>query len=321
VSKLSALLFAAATAAFAGGACAQTYPVKPIHIIVASTPGGGADFAARLIGSKLTEALGQQIIVENRPGGGSTLGYDYGVRASAPDGYTLTLITPSYSINPSLHRLKFDAAADYTPVVMISKAPLVAVAHPSLPARNIRELIALAKAKPGTITYGSTGPGAIIHLATALFEHTAGIRMSHIPYKGGSAALVDVMAGNIYLVFATPQTGLRQVKAGRVRALGVTSSTRLAAAPDIPTIAEQGVPGYEVINWQSLIAPKGVPRAAVDRVNGAVNAALKAPEMEHKLEADGMTPAGGTPEDLHKQIAKEIVMWRKVIAQSGIKAD
>ncbi|MDB5867408.1 MAG: transporter substrate-binding protein, partial [Betaproteobacteria bacterium] len=224
-----------------GPAYAQSYPSKPVRIVVASTPGGGADFVARLIAPKLTEAFGQQTLVENRPGAGSTLGYELGMR-SAPDGYTLTLITPSYSINPSLYPLKFDALADYTPIVMIAKGPLVAVVHPSLPVRTVRDLITFAKAKPGVVTYGSTGQGAIIHLATALFENMAAIRMTHIPYKGGGPALVDVIAGNIYLTFATPQTGLRQAKAGRVRPLAVTSATRLAAAPDVPTIAESGVP-------------------------------------------------------------------------------
>jgi tripartite-type tricarboxylate transporter receptor subunit TctC len=287
---------------------------------VASTPGGGADFVARLIAPKLTEAFGQQALVENRPGAASSLGYEVGVR-SAPDGYTLTLITPSYSINPSLYALKFDALGEYTPIVMIAKGPLVAVVHPSLPARTMRELIAFAKAKPGVVTYGSTGQGAIIHLATALFENMAGIRMAHIPYKGGSPALMDVIAGNIYLNFATPQTGLRQAKAGRVRPLAVTSATRLAAAPDIPTIAESGVPGYEVVNWQALIGPKGLPRAIVERINGVVNQALASRDMEEKLQADGVSPAGGTPEQLHEQIRREVGMWRKVIAQAGIRIE
>lgn len=299
---------------------AQQYPTKPIRIIVASTPGGGADFVARAIAPKLTEALGQQTLVDNRPGGGATLGYEMGVR-SAPDGYTLTLITPSYSINPSLHTLKFDAIADYTPIVMISKGPLVAVVHPSLPAKNIRDLIAIAKAKPGAITYGTTGSGTIIHLATALFEHMAGIRMTHVPYKGGSAALLDVIAGNIYLDFATPQTGLRQAKAGRVRPLGVTSATRLPAAPEIPTIAESGVPGYEVTNWQALIGPKGVPRPIVERLNAVINQAIASRELAERLQADGVSPAGGTPEQLHEQIRKEVEMWRKVVIQAGLKPE
>jgi tripartite-type tricarboxylate transporter receptor subunit TctC len=317
---LTALLLVVIPALLSGHARAQSYPSKPLRIIVASTPGGGADFVARLIAPKLTEAFGQQALVENRPGAASSLGYEVGVR-SAPDGYTLTLITPSYSINPSLYALKFDALGEYTPIVMIAKGPLVAVVHPSLPARTMRELIAFAKAKPGVVTYGSTGQGAIIHLATALFENMAGIRMAHIPYKGGSPALMDVIAGNIYLNFATPQTGLRQAKAGRVRPLAVTSATRLAAAPDIPTIAESGVPGYEVVNWQALIGPKGLPRAIVERINGVVNQALASRDMEEKLQADGVSPAGGTPEQLHEQIRREVGMWRKVIAQAGIRIE
>ena len=320
MKTLTVLLLTATAALLSGPASAQQYPTKPLRIIVASTPGGGADFVARAIAPKLTEAFGHQTLVDNRPGGGATLGYEMGVR-SAPDGYTLTLITPSYSINPSLHTLKFDATADYTPIVMISKGPLVAIVHPSLPVRNIRDLIAVAKAKPGTVTYGSTGTGTIIHLATALFEYMAGIQMTHVPYKGGTPALMDVIAGNIYLNFATPQTGLRQAKAGRVRPLGVTSATRLAAAPEIPTIAESGVPGYEVINWQALIGPKGLPRGIVERLNTAVNHAISSREMAEKLQADGVSPAGGAPEQLHEQIRKEIDMWRKVVARAGIKPE
>ena len=192
-----------------------------------------------------------------------------------PDGYTLNLITPTYSINPALYHLKFDPLADFTPIILVAKGPLIATVHPSLPARTIRELIALSRKKPGGISYGSTGQGTIIHLATALFEQMAGIKMTHVPYKGGANALVDVMAGNIDLIFATPQAGLRQANAGRVRALGVTTATRLPAAPQIPTIAESGIPGYEVTNWQALIAPKGLPPAIVERINTPINQALK----------------------------------------------
>ena len=314
------LIAAALVVASAPPAWAQQYPAKPIRIIVASTAGGGADFVARLIGPKLTEAFGQQVIVENRPGGASTIGYEAGIR-SAPDGYTLVLITPSYSINPSLYTLKFDALNDYTPIIQVAKGPLVAVVHPSLPVKSMRELLTLARSKPGMVSYASTGQGAIIHLATALFENMAGIKMMHVPYKGGTPALMDVIAGHVYLVFATPQTGLRQAKAGRVRALAVTTATRLPAIPDVPTIAESGVPGYEVTNWQALIGPKGIPRPVVDRLNAAVNQALKPREMEEKLQVDGVSPAGGTSEHLHEQIRREIDMWRKVIAQAGIKIE
>lgn len=320
MKNISARLLLLGLAAFSSSAPAQQYPTKPVRFIVASTPGGGVDFVARLLAPKLTESFGHQVIVENRPGGSTTIGVEYGVR-SAPDGYTLTLITPSYSINPSLHTLKYDAATDYTPVIMIAKGPLVVVAHPSLPVKNIRELVAFAKARPGAISYASTGTGTIIHLATAYFESMAGIKMVNVPYKGGTPALMDTIGGHVHLVFATPQPGLQQAKAGRVRALGVTSATRLPAAPEIPTIAEQGVPGYEVINWQALIGPKGLARPIVDRLNSAITTVLALREIEEKLQADGVAPAGGTPEQLHAQIVKEIAMWRKVVTSAGIKSE
>ena len=243
--------------------CAQSYPTKTVRIIVAATPGGGTDFIARLLAQKLTEVLGQQVIVENRAGAGSTLGIEAGIKA-APDGYTFNLVTPSYSINPSLYNLKFDPLNDFTPVILVARGPLIAVVHPSVPAKNLRELIALAKARPDQLVYGSSGQGAIVHLANAQFLHMAGIQMIHVPYKGGAPALTELMAGQISLVFATPQAALSQVKAGRIRALAVTTRTRLPAEPGIPTIAEAGVPGYEVNNWHALIGPKGVPLNAAD---------------------------------------------------------
>jgi len=299
-------------------ALAQSYPSKPIRLVVATAAGGGSDFVGRLMGAKLSEALGQQVIVENRAGAGSTLGYEFVIR-SAPDGYTLAVITPSYAINPSLYPLKFDAASDYTPIVPIARGPYVVVVHPSLPVKSIRELIALAKARPGQITYGSSGQGAIVHLTTELFLYMAGVQMTHVPYKGGGLALTDVIAGQIQVVFATSQTGLAQAKAGRVRALAVTTPQRIAAEPDLPTIAEAGVPGYEVTNWHGLIGPKSIPRAVVDRLNGEMNKILKAKEMEERLQGDGVSPSGGTPEQLAEQIRKEIDQWRQVVTRAGVK--
>jgi len=299
-------------------ALAQSYPSKPIRLVVATAAGGGSDFVGRLMGAKLSEALGQQVIVENRAGAGSTLGYEFVIR-SAPDGYTLAVITPSYAINPSLYPLKFDAASDYTPIVPIARGPYVVVVHPSLPVKSIRELIALAKARPGQITYGSSGQGAIVHLTTELFLYMAGVQMTHVPYKGGGLALTDVIAGQIQVVFATSQTGLAQAKAGRVRALAVTTPQRIAAETDLPTIAEAGVPGYEVTNWHGLIGPKSIPRAVVDRLNGEMNKILKAKEMEERLQGDGVSPSGGTPEQLAEQIRKEIEQWRQVVTRAGVK--
>src|SRR5687767_14485174 len=280
--------FAIALCLAAMPVAAQQYPAKPIRIIVAAAPGGGTDFVARVVAQKLTESLGQQVLVDNRPGAGSTLGFEAGVRA-APDGYTFNMITASWSINPALYPIKFDAATDYTPILLVARGPFVIVVHPSLPVRTTRELVALAKAKPGQITYGSSGQGAIVHLATELFLHTAGIKMTHVPYKGGGPALTDLISGQIQVVFATPQAGLPQVNAKRVRAIAVTTPERIAAAPEIPTAAESGVPGYEVTNWHGLIGPKGLPRAVVDRLNAEVNKIIKAKDMDAKLQANGVS--------------------------------
>ena len=296
---------------------AQQYPVKPIRIIVAAAPGGGTDFIARIVGQKLTESLGQQVIVDNRPGAGSTLGFEAGVRA-APDGYTFNMITASWSINPSLYPIKFDAATDYTPILLVARGPFVIVVHPSLPVRTTRELVALAKAKPGQVIYGSSGQGAIVHLATELFLHTAGIKMMHVPYKGGGPAFTDLISGQIQLVFATPQVGLPQVKAGRVRAIAVTTPERVAAAPEIPSAAE-ALPGFEVTNWHGMIGPKALPRAVVERMNAEVNKLIKARDLEDKLQANGVTAAGGSPDVLHDLVRREIDQWRKVVTAAGVK--
>ena len=238
---------------------AQQYPNKPIRIIVATTAGGGTDFIARLIAQKLTDVFAQQILVENRAGAGSTLGIEAGIR-SAPDGYTLNIVTPSYSINPSIYNLKFDPLNDYTPVILIARGPLLASVHPSVPAKTLRELIALAKARPDQIVYGTSGQGTIVHLANAQFLHMAGIKMVHVPYKGGGPALIDVAGGQVPVMFATIVTGVPYVKAGRLRALGVTSADRSPSMPDVPTIAEAGVPGYESTIWYGAVMPAGVPQ-------------------------------------------------------------
>jgi tripartite-type tricarboxylate transporter receptor subunit TctC len=308
----------AALIGFAGAAGAQSYPSKPIRLVVAAAPGGGTDFVARLMGNKLGEALGQQVIVENRAGAGSTIGYEFGVRA-APDGYTLTMISPSYAINPSLYPLKFDAVNDYTPVIPVAHGPYVLVVHPSLPARTTRELVALAKARPGQIIYASSGQGAIVHLTTELFLYKAGVQMTHVPYKGGGPAMTDLIAGHVQVLFATSQVGLPQVKAGRLRALAVSTPERIAAEPDLPTIAESGVPGYEVTNWHGLIGPKGLPRPVVERLNAEMGKILKLKDIEERLQGDGVSPAGGAPEKLFEQIRREIEQWRQVIVRAGVK--
>jgi tripartite-type tricarboxylate transporter receptor subunit TctC len=204
-------------------------------------------------------------------------------------------------------------------VIWVARGPYIIVVHPSLPARNIRELVALAKARPGQINYGSSGQGAIVHLTTELFLHMAGVKMIHVPYRGGGPAMTDLIAGHIQLVFATSQVGLPQVKAGRLRALAVSTPERMSAEPDLPTVAESGVPGYEVTNWHGLIGPKGLPRAVVERLNGEMAKILSLREMEERLQADGMSPAGGTPEQLFEQIRKEVGQWQQVVVRAGIQ--
>jgi tripartite-type tricarboxylate transporter receptor subunit TctC len=299
---------------------AQQYPAKPIRLIVASAPGGGIDVLARIIATRFAELVGQSVLVDNRPGAGGTIGYEYGVRA-APDGYTLTVISSTYTVNPSFYTLKFDPVADCTPITQLVKFPHVIVAHASLPAKNIRELIALAKAKPGAIAFGSSGQGAIVHLSTELFMQMAGIRMTHVPYRGGGPALNDVIGGQISLVFSPPQTGLPQVKAGRVRALAVTSRERLAAEPQIPTVAESGVPGFDVSSWHALIGPKGLADAVVERVNRDIGRTLRTREVEERMQTDGVAPSPGTPEELRARLQKEIPLWKNVIARARIKTE
>jgi tripartite-type tricarboxylate transporter receptor subunit TctC len=310
--------FAAIALAVACAATAQTYPVKPVRIVVPVAPGGGSDVVARLLAHRLTEALGQQVIVENRPGAGSTIGTDYVIR-SVPDGYTLLFISPTYTINPSLYPIKFDPVADYTPIVAVARNPYVIVVHPSLPVHSTKQLIALAKARPGQIIFGTSGQGTIVHLTTELFLYMAGIKMTHVPYKGGGPALVDLVAGHIQLVFATSQTSFPHVKAGRLRALAVTTPERVPAAPELPTIAESGVPGYAVTNQLSLVGPKGLPRPVVDRLNGESNRILKLKDFAERLQGDGASPAGGTPEQLHEYVRKEVEQWRQVVARAGVK--
>jgi tripartite-type tricarboxylate transporter receptor subunit TctC len=298
----------------------QAYPNKPVKIIVPFAPGGGNDFIARFIAQRLTTALGQQVVVENRPGGGGSIGVDAGLKMPA-DGYVLTLISSAYTVHPSLYRLKFDPINDITPIIQISQGPLMLVINPALPVTNVQQLIALAKSRPGKLNFASSGQGSTIHLAAELFANMSGVRMSHIPYKGTGPALADTISGQTDLYFSSSGSALPYVRAGRLRALGLTGTQRLAAEPDIATIAESGVPGYEVILWHGLAGPKGLPPTVTERINTEVNKILKLKETADLLQSDGVSPSGGTPEQLQARIAKEIGVWRKLINDAGIKAD
>jgi len=305
---------------FVSTSFAQSYPSKPIRFVAPFAPGGGTDFIARVAAQKLTEALKQQVIVENRPGAAGTLGAEIGAKAP-PDGYTFTVAAGSYAVNPSLYKLAFDPINDVTPVIQFSQGPFVIVSHPSLPAKTVKDLIALAKAKPGALNYATSGQGSIVHLSTELFSMMAGIKMTHIPYKGTGPAVTDTIAGHTQLLWGSAAAAVPQVKNGKLRAIGVTSMQRLPALPDVPTVNESGVKGYEVINWHGLLGPKGLPRPIVDRVNGELNKALKAKDMEEKLAADGVFAAGGTPERFAALIKRDIETWRKVVQMAGVKAE
>jgi tripartite-type tricarboxylate transporter receptor subunit TctC len=316
---MRALLFLA-TLLFSALSLAQSYPVKPVRIVVPFAPGGGSDFIARFMAQRLTSALGQQVIVENKPGAGGILGIEAGIK-SPPDGYTLTLIASSYTVNPSVYKINFDPVNDITPIIQISQGPLLVVVRPSLPVKTTKELIALAKSKPGQLNFASSGQGSVIHLATELFDSMAGIKMNHIPYKGTGPALTDTIGGQTDIFFSSTATALSHVQSGKLRPIAVTTAKRIPALPNVPTVAESGVPGYEVILWHGLIGPKGLPRPIVDRINGEVTKALKLKETAEQLQNDGVAPAGGTQEQFAAQIKKEIAVWRKVAAEAGVKAE
>jgi len=303
-----------------GGALAQQYPVKPVRIIAPFAPGGGTDFIARVAAQKLSEAMGQQFLVDNRPGAGGSLGAEIGSKAP-PDGYTFTLIAGSYAVNPSLYKLAFDPVNDIQPVIQLSQGPFLIVATPSLPVKTIAELIKLAKAKPGNLLYASSGQGSIVHLATELFADMAGIKMTHVPYKGTGPAITDTMAGQTQLLWGSIAPTTPMVKSKRLKPLAVSTMQRVDAFKDVPTVNESGLKGYDVVLWHGLIAPKNLPRPILDRVNGELNKILKAQDMQEKLAGDGVSAAGGTAEQFGALIKKDIDTWRRVVQKAGVKPE
>ena len=309
-----------AAACLVSSALAQSYPTKPIRIVVPFAPGGGSDFIARFMAQRLTVGLGQQVIVENKPGAGGMLGIEQGVKSPA-DGYTLTLIASSYTVNPSIYKFTFDPVNDITPIIQLSQGPLLVVVRPSLSAKSTQDLIALAKAKPGQVNFASSGQGSVIHMATELFQSMAGVKMNHIPYKGTGPALTDTIGGQTDVFFSSTATAVPHVQSGKLRAIAVTTLKRIPALPDVPTVNESGVKGYDVVLWHGLIGPKGLPRPIVNRINAEAGKALKVKETAAQLQNDGVAPAGGTPEQFLAQIKKEIGIWRKVAADAGVKAE
>ncbi len=303
-------------------ATAQDYPARPIRLVVPFPPGGGNDTIARLMGQKLAPALGQQVLVDNRPGAGGTIGAEIAAK-SPPDGYTLFLAgVASHGINPNLRRqLPYDPVRDFSGVSLIASAPLLVVVHPSLPATSVKQLVALAKAKPGAINYASNGTGGSSHLAAELFMMMTGTTMVHIPYKGLSLALTDLLSGQVQLMFSSAVAMLPQVKAGKLRAIAMTGAKRSQAIPDIPTVAEAGVPGYETGSWYGIVAPAKTPRPIIERLSREIATATRSAEISRRLVDEAVIPIGSTAEEFDAHIRRELARWAKVIAKARISED
>jgi tripartite-type tricarboxylate transporter receptor subunit TctC len=321
IPTLRARLIAAAliAAAASPAAIAQGYPSGPLRIVVPFTPGGGTDILARLLAQKLNESWGQPVVVENRPGAAGTVGTAF-VAKAAGDGYTLLIVPAGYAGNPGLYKqLPYDHTRDLAPISWLASGPLTLVVHPSLPAKSVKELIVFARARPGEINFGSSGAGTLPHLSAELFNSMSGIRMVHIPYKGAGAAVTDVLAGRVPIYFMNILQSVSLIKAGKLRALGVTTPERSPIAPDIPSIAESGLKGYDMTNWYGLLAPAATPREAIVKLNSEVVRILNLPELKGRLADDGMTVVASTPERFAEFLARETDKFTKVIEAAGIK--
>ena len=318
-------LFGASILALAAFVLAQApaaYPTKPIRLVVPFPAGGATDIFAREVAKHLTEAWGQSVVVDNRPGAGGNIGSEL-VAKSAPDGYTLEMGTVgTHAINASLYsKMPYDHIKDFVPVILVAGVPNVLEVNPSVPVNSVQELIAYAKANPGKLNFASSGSGTSIHLSGELFKVMAGVQMTHVPYKGSAPALSDLLGGQVQLMFDNLPPSLPQIKAGKLRALAVTSSTRAPALPDVPTVAEAGLPGFEASSWFGVLAPAGTPPAIVAKLNAEIAKWLTTPEAKEKLAAVGANIASGTPEDFARHIQAETAKWAKVVKESGAKVD
>jgi len=309
-------------AAAAGTAAAQTFPSKQLRMVVTFPTGGAPDILARTIAEKLDPAWGQTMIVDNKPGAGGNIGAEFVARAPA-DGHTLVMGTVgTHSINGSLYaKIPYDMVRDFAPVTLIASTPNLLVVNNDIPAKNLQELIALAKAKPGTLTYGSPGIGTSVHVSGELFNSLAGVKTTHVPYKGRQMAIPDLLGGSISMMFDNMPSAIPVVREGKLRAIGVTSAKRSASAPEIPTIAEQGLPGFEATSWFAVFAPAGTPRPVVDRLHAEIVRIFGLPDVQAKMKTLGLDPILGGPDELAKTQAAEITKWAKVIKDSGAKAE
>lgn len=317
------LLFTAmAATSFMSAAAEQEFPARPVRFMIPLAPGGGADIAVRAVSQKLGAAWGQTVVVDNRPGGTGAIALET-VARSQPDGYNIVMISGTHAARRATHRgrLPYDLEKDFAPVTQMTRQSYVLVLHPSVAARSIPDLIALARAKPGSLSYGSAGQGSLQHLSGALLATSAGANLLHVAYKGGGPALADVLSGQISMVFATPLESVPHIRTGRLRPLAVTSPQRSPAMPELPSIAETGVAGYEVTNWYGVLAPAAVRKTVLDRLNRGIVEALRSPELAERFQRDGVEPVGSTPAEFRKHIHDEIGKWERVVKAAGIQAD
>jgi tripartite-type tricarboxylate transporter receptor subunit TctC len=320
--RLAALLWALGAMGLAAfeAVAADPYPAKPVKIVVPYTPGGGADILARTLAAALAPKLGQPVIVENRAGGNTISGTEYVANAPA-DGYTLMLVPASFSINPSFYKLPYDSVKAFAPVALVALVPLMLVTNPALPIDSVKDLIALARAKPGELTFASYGSGSPAHLAGELFKSMVGVDMLHIPYKGSAPALSDIVAGHVALSFSSMSPAVPLVKSGRLKGIAVTTVKRVPAMKDLPTVAEAGVPGYEVQAWNGILAPAGTPKDVVAKLNRAIVEIVATKEFRDRISVQGFEPESSSPEEFAELIQRDILKWAKVIKDSGAKPD
>jgi tripartite-type tricarboxylate transporter receptor subunit TctC len=315
---LSAVTLTGVVATPAYAAAGGGYPTRTIRIVDAFPPGGGSDFVVRTLAPKFTETFGQQVIVDNRGGANGIIGNEHVVR-SAPDGYTLLIVTGSYAANPSVYKLPYDPINDITILGQVAATSFLLVVHPSLPAKSVKELVALARAKPGAINFGSTGTGGSTHLVMEYFKLAAQVDLTHIPYKGTGPAVSDLVGGQIQVMIAATAPVMPHVKSGRLRALAVTAPKRIAGAPDLPTVLESGVPDYDVTSWYAIVGPRGLPGELVARWNAELQRVVQLPDVRERFAANGMEAVSGPPEAFAAMLKRDVARWAQVVKRAGIK--